>query len=806
MHEPMSQPEPSPNTSAPQDKPAIAPKAWWRRWVLTPILTVIGLSAAGAMSVLLLVGIGLCVAYPNLPEVHGLAVYQPKMPLRVYASNGTLIGEFGEEKRHFLPISEIPKVMRDAVLAIEDARFYQHGGVDYLGVLRAGLANFGESRSQGASTITMQVARNFYLPSEKTFTRKIYEILLAMKIESKLSKDQILELYMNQIFLGQRAYGFAAASDIYFGKPIKDLTVAEAAMLAGLPKAPSAYNPIRNPRRATIRQQYIIDRMYENRFITAEQRDEAKAQALRYRTKPPIPPYAEYVAEAARSLMHEQYGAEAYTRGLNVYTSMDLEEQAIAAKALRKGLLDFDRRQPWRGPEAYVELPTDPKQVDIMIAEALEEHPDSDTIRAAVVTDASPQRVRATLQSGEQVEIGADGLKSVGKALTEQASPKHQIRRGAVIRLEQGSDGKWAIRQLPEVEGAFVSMDPRTGLIRAMVGGFDFERNKFNHVTQAWRQPGSSFKPFIYSAALEKGFTPATVVNDAPLFYDAGSTGSRAWEPKNYDGKFEGPMSLRRALAKSKNMVSIRVLESVGTHYAQNWLTNFGFDADKHLPYLPMALGAGSVTPMQMADAYAVFANGGYRVNPTLVLKVTDGRGHTLAQYRPNVLDESMRGIDARNAFVMNSLLQEVTRSGTAARAQSTLKRPDLYGKTGTTNDSMDAWFAGYHPHLVAVVWIGYDQPRKLGDRETGGGLSLPVWIDYMAFALRHTPVVEYTPPEGLVNIGGEWFYEEYTRTNGVRDVGLNSPESGAPSGTPSAPSASEKSDILDMFGSKPGA
>lgn len=806
MHEPMSQPEPSPNTSAPQDKPAIAPKAWWRRWVLTPILTVIGLSAAVFMSVLLLVGIGLCVAYPNLPEVHGLAVYQPKMPLRVYASNGTLIGEFGEEKRHFLPISEIPKVMRDAVLAIEDARFYQHGGVDYLGVLRAGLANFGESRSQGASTITMQVARNFYLPSEKTFTRKIYEILLAMKIESKLSKDQILELYMNQIFLGQRAYGFAAASDIYFGKPIKDLTVAEAAMLAGLPKAPSAYNPIRNPRRATIRQQYIIDRMYENRFITAEQRDEAKAQALRYRTKPPIPPYAEYVAEAARSLMHEQYGAEAYTRGLNVYTSMDLEEQAIAAKALRKGLLDFDRRQPWRGPEAYVELPTDPKQVDIMIAEALEEHPDSDTIRAAVVTDASPQRVRATLQSGEQVEIGADGLKGVGKALTEQASPKHQIRRGAVIRLEQGSDGKWAIRQLPEVEGAFVSMDPRTGLIRAMVGGFDFERNKFNHVTQAWRQPGSSFKPFIYSAALEKGFTPATVVNDAPLFYDAGSTGSRAWEPKNYDGKFEGPMSLRRALAKSKNMVSIRVLESVGTHYAQNWLTNFGFDADKHLPYLPMALGAGSVTPMQMADAYAVFANGGYRVNPTLVLKVTDGRGHTLAQYRPNVLDESMRGIDARNAFVMNSLLQEVTRSGTAARAQSTLKRPDLYGKTGTTNDSMDAWFAGYHPHLVAVVWIGYDQPRKLGDRETGGGLSLPVWIDYMAFALRHTPVVEYTPPEGLVNIGGEWFYEEYTRTNGVRDVGLNSPESGAPSGTPSAPSASEKSDILDMFGSKPGA
>ena len=767
--------------------------------MLTPILTVFGLGLAGTLGSVLLVALGLCIAYPNLPEVNGLSVYQPKMPLRVYASDGTLIGEFGEEKRNFLPIAEIPKIMRDAVLAIEDSRFYQHGGVDYLGVLRAGLANFGDSRSQGASTITMQVARNFYLPTEKTFTRKIYEILLAMKIESKLSKDQILELYMNQIFLGQRAYGFAAACDIYFGKPIKDITVAEAAMLAGLPKAPSAYNPVRNPRRAAMRQQHIIDRMYENRFITAEQRDEAKAEELRFRTKAPIPPYAEYVAEAARGLMHQQYGADAYTRGLHVYTSMDMAEQALATKALRKGLLDFDRRQAWRGPEAFIELPTEPKQVDIMIAEALEEHPDSDTLRSAVVTQVEAKRVTAALQSGEQIDIGPEGLKGVGKALTDQASPKHQIRRGAVIRVEQDSAGKWTVRQLPEVEGAFVSMDPRTGLIRAMVGGFDFDRNKFNHVTQAWRQPGSSFKPFIYSAALEKGFTPATVVNDGPLFYNAGSTGSRAWEPKNYDGKFEGPMTLRRGLAKSKNMISIRVLESIGTNYAQNWLTNFGFDAAKHPAYLPMALGAGSVTPLQMADAYAVFANGGYRVNPTLVLKVTDGRGHVLAQYRPNVLDETMRGINARNAFVMSSLLQEVTRSGTAARAQSTLKRPDVYGKTGTTNDSMDAWFAGYNPQLVAVVWIGYDQPRKLGDRETGGGLALPVWIDYMATALRNIPVTEMTPPEGMVNIGGEWFYEEYTRSSGVRDLAPQS-EEGA-DGAPSTPSASEKSDILDLFG-----
>ncbi|HET6789606.1 MAG TPA: penicillin-binding transpeptidase domain-containing protein, partial [Aquabacterium sp.] len=351
-----------------------------------------------------------------------------------------------------------------------------------------------------------------------------------------------------------------------------------------------------------------------------------------------------------------------------------------------------------------------------------------------------------------------------------------------------------------EVEGALVALDPRTGEVRAMAGGFDFERNKFNHVTQAWRQPGSSFKPFIYSAALEKGFTPATTVNDAPLFFDAGTTGGQPWEPKNYDGKFEGPMPLRRALAKSKNMVSIRILKSVGPRYAQDWITRFGFEADKHPAYLTMALGAGSVTPLQMADAYAVFANGGYRVNPTLVTRVTDSRNAVLAQHRPAVLDESMRAIDARNAFLMSSLLQEVTRSGTAARAQASLGRPDLYGKTGTTNDSMDAWFAGYTARVVAVVWIGHDQPRKLGDKETGGGLALPVWIDFMRTALRGMPVEEPTPPEGVINIGGEWFYEEYTAGTGVRELTPDENDAAAPD----APNADEKRSILDLFGGKP--
>ncbi len=793
----MSDSDSTGSSSSSSGRPDTGSQPPLRHWLVRAVLRLAALGAAGVLGGMLLVGVGLAVAYPNLPDVKGLTDYRPKMPLRVYSADQVLIGEFGEEKRNFLPIQEIPKVMRDAVLAIEDARFYRHGGVDFLGVLRAGLANFGEAGSQGASTITMQVARNFYLPTEKTMTRKIYEILLALKIESLLSKDQILELYMNQIYLGQRAYGFAAASDTYFGKPLKDITVAEAAMLAGLPKAPSAYNPIRNPPRARLRQQYIIDRMFENGFITAEQRNTAKAEELHYRSKAPIPAHADYAAEAARLLMQGQYGAEAYSRGLNVYTSINMAEQEAAHKALRKGLLDFDRRQAWRGPEGYIDLPADPKQVDVRIAEALEEHPDSDDMRAVVVLGTEPKRIQAMLQSGEQIDIGAEGLRAVGNALTDKAGPKQQIRRGAILRVVKDAKGSWQVTQIPEVQGAFVSLDPRTGLIRAMVGGFDFKRNKFNHVTQAWRQPGSSFKPFIYSSALEKGFTPATVVNDAPLFFDAGTTGGQAWEPKNYDGKFEGPMTLRRGLAKSKNMISIRVLKSVGAKYAQDWITRFGFDADKHPAYLTMALGAGSVTPLQMADAYGVFANGGYRVNPTLVTKVTDSRGHVLAQYRPAVLDESMRVIDARNAFVMSSLLQEVTRSGTAARAQAILKRPDVYGKTGTTNDSMDAWFAGYSAHNVAVVWIGHDQPRKLGDKETGGGLALPVWIDFMGTALRGVPVEEPAVPEGLVNIGGEWFYEEYTPSTGVKEL---SPD-GEDLAPPEASSPEEKKGILDLFG-----
>jgi penicillin-binding protein 1A len=763
------------------------------RWPITAAAVLIGSCLSLAFAALILAAIALAVAYPNLPEISSLADYRPKLPMRVYSADEVLLGEYGEERRQFAPIAEIPKVMRDAVLAIEDARFYQHGGVDYIGIIRAGLANVGESRSQGASTITMQVARNFYLPTEKTLSRKVYEILLSLKIERQLTKDQILEVYMNQIFLGQRAYGFAAASEIYFGKPLKNISVAEAAMLAGLPKAPSTFNPIANPKRARQRQQYIIDRMFENGFITEEQADAARAETLVYRSNISVPLHAEYVAETARQLIYSQYGDSAYTRGLNVYTSVRSVEQETAYRALRRGITDYEKRQIYRGPEAYVDLPADPKALDARIAEALEEHPDNDEIKAAVVLEASPKQVVAVLHSGDMLTITGEGLRPATSGLAPKGNPKVQIRRGAVVRAIKGAKDQWSLTQVPEVEGAFISLDPTTGAIRSMVGGFDNAKSKFNHATQAWRQPGSSFKPFIYSAALEKGFTPATVINDAPLFFDAAATGSQPWEPKNYDGTFDGPMSMRRALAKSKNMVSIRILEAIGTGYAQSWITRFGFDADKHLPYLPMALGTGSVTPLQMASAYAVFANGGYRINPILVTRITDNKGRIVTQTEPAPLDESARAIDARNAFMISSLLQEVTRSGTAARAQALLKRTDVYGKTGTTNDSQDAWFAGYTKGLVGVVWIGYDQPRKLGDRETGGGLSLPVWIDYMSVALKGVKPSEYTPPEGVLNVGGEWYYEEYGPGHGVAAVGLD--VASAP-----APTEDERKGILDLF------
>ena len=767
-------------------------------WLLRSVLWAGGAVVAGALSLTMVIAIALAVAFPNLPDISELSDYRPKLPLRIFSAEGDLMAEFGEERRNLTPIAEIPKVMTNAVLAIEDARFYQHGGVDYLGVMRAGIANLGKAKSQGASTITMQVARNVYLSSEKTFTRKIYEILLTFKLEHLLSKDQILEIYMNQIFLGNRAYGFAAASEAYFGKHLKDITIAEAAMLAGLPKAPSAYNPISNPQRARIRQRYIIDRMLENGFITDKEAEAAKAQELKVKSGTGnTQVHGDYVAEMVRQLMYSQYGDETYTRGLDVQTTVRTSDQNVAYKALRRGIMDFERRQIYRGPEKFVVLPSIATEIEEAVDEILDDHPDNGDVMSAVVLEAEPKKIKAMRPGGVLVEITGEGLKPAQSGLSDKAPPNIKLRRGAVIRVSKTVKDTWEITQLPEVEGAFVALDPRDGSIKALVGGFDFAKNKFNHVTQAWRQPGSSFKPFIYSAALEKGFTPATVINDAPLFFDAGVTGGQPWEPKNYDGTFEGPMTLRRGLAKSKNMISIQILRSIGTQYAQEWITRFGFDAEKHPAYLTMALGAGSVTPMQMVVGYSTFANSGYRVNPWIVAKVSEQRGKVLVETKPPVLANSERVIDARNAFMMTSLLQEVTRSGTAARAQATLKRPDVYGKTGTTNDSMDAWFAGYNPTLTAVTWIGYDTPRKLGDRETGGGLSLPVWITFMESALKGVPVNEPPAPEGVVHVGGEWFYEEYAKSAGVSGVGVEEKPEAL---TVPLPPAEEKKKILDLF------
>ena len=793
-------PSASPKPAGPKKAPA---RTIWG-WMGFIVLSLAGLAAAGVASILFLVAIVMALAYPNLPDISDLEDYHPKLPLRVFSSEGDLIGEFGEEHRTLTPINEIPLVMKNAILAIEDARFFQHGGIDYVGMVRAAAANVGRSKSQGASTITMQVARNVYLSSEKTFTRKIYEVLLTFKLEHNLSKDQILEIYMNQIFLGNRAYGFAAACETYFGKPLKNISIAEAAMLAGLPKAPSAYNPIKNPRRARIRQQYIIERMLENGFISAEEAKAAKEEVLRVQTAASRPQvHAEYLAEMVRQLMYEQYGDETYTRGLDVITTVNSAQQEAAYKALRRGIMDFERRQVYRGPEKFITLPSDAQELEDAIDEALDEHPDNGDVLAAVVLQADGKRVLAQRQAGEVVEISGDGLKPAQSGLSDKAAPNIRIRPGAIIRVSKSLKGSWEITQLPEVEGAFFAMDPRDGAIKALVGGFDYGKNKFNHVTQAWRQPGSSFKPFIYSAALEKGFTPSTVINDMPLFFDAGTTGGQPWEPKNYDGTFEGPMPLRKALAKSKNMISIQILQSVGTQYAQEWISRFGFDAEKHPPYLTMALGAGSVTPMQLATGYSVFANGGYRVSPGLISRVSEQRGKILLETAKPVLGEANIAIEPRNAFLMTSLLQEVTRSGTAAKAQATLKRPDIYGKTGTTNDSMDAWFAGYHQTLTAVTWIGYDTPRKLGDKETGGGLSLPVWISFMETALKNVPIMEAEPPEGIVRVNGEWYYEEFSKGTGIGAVGTgDKAQSAAPAAGASRPmtQSEEQRSILDLF------
>lgn len=723
------------------------------KWIQSLVLVAITLG----LVLTALIALAAALIYPTLPSLESLTDYRPKVPLRVYSADGHLIGEFGEERRALVKIENVPDKLKQAILAAEDERFYSHGGVDTLGVLRAAMANLSAGGfKEGASTITMQVARNFFLSREKTATRKLSEALLAIKIEHSLTKDQILELYINQIYLGQRSYGFAAAAQVYYDKSLDKLTIAEAAMLAGLPKAPSRYNPFANPKRAQARQHYVLNRMKELNYISAVEHEAALEEPQRFRKKQQSGSgdlNADYVAEIARQVMYEHYKDDTYNTGFKVYTTIHKANQEAANKAVLEGILHYDWRHGYRGPEKIIK-PENGKELDITVMdEALDDIPTFNGLIPAVVMELDAKRVKVRSKTGQEIEITGEGLALVQKTLNEKKAEKRKLKVGAVVRILRMED-YWKLVQLPEVEAALIALDPETGAVKALVGGFEFSSNKFNHVTQAWRQPGSSFKPFIYSAALEKGFTPASIIEDDPFTVSAIETGSgEAWEPRNFDGKYEGPIRLRTALTKSKNMVSIRILQSIGINYAQDYITRFGFSAKDHPPYLPMALGSGSVTAWQLAGAYSVFANGGYRVRPYIITKIVDGEGKVVMQAKPDQVGKSApRVIDARNAFLMNSLLQDVARVGTAARARQ-LGRSDLAGKTGTTNNHVDAWFAGYNPKQVAVAWMGYDQPRSLGRNETGGRAALPIWIDYMAVALKDVPDKPYQKPEGVVSI-----------------------------------------------------
>ena len=603
---------------------------------------------------------------------------------------------------------------------------------------------------QGGSTLTQQLAKNLFLTQERTASRKIQEAILAIWLERNFTKDQILELYVNQIYLGQRAYGFAAAAQIYFGKPLDQISLAEMAMLAGLPKAPSSFNPVVNPKRAKLRQQYVLRRMRELGFITDDQWQSADKQVLA--VKKYVNEYsvkADHFSEMVRQIMFDRFKDEAYTSGFRVYTTLSVNHQEAAHAAVRKGVIEYDRRRGYRGAESYAELGPSPSEEDF--EDALQDESESDDIFPALVLDVSARAVKVYRKGGETFEITGEGLKFAQKMIGDKAPANQRLRRGAVIRVQKDEKGQWGISQLPQAEAALVSLDPADGAVRALIGGFDFNRNKYNHVTQALRQPGSSFKPFIYSAALEKGFTAATIINDAPLTFDASQTGSEPWEPKNFDGKFEGPMRLRTALTKSKNLVSVRILQSITPQYAQDYITRFGFEAKYHPPYLTMALGAGNATPMQMVGGYAVFANGGFRVAPYFISRIEDAKGNVVAQARPDRAGEGAeRAIDARNAFIMTSILQDVVRAGTATRAMQ-LGRNDLAGKTGTTNEFVDAWFCGFGSGLVAVAWIGFDNPHTLGHNETGAQAALPMWISYMGKAMKGVEEVVRAVPEGVV-------------------------------------------------------
>lgn len=724
----------------------MSPKKWWHFLILFVVVGTLVLTALTALAV--------SIIYPSLPSLEALTNYRPKLSLKIYSAEGVIIGEFGEERRAFVKIENVPAHMKNAVLAIEDRRFYQHNGIDTKGIVRAIRNNVMGISHEGASTITMQVAKNFFSQpgGKRDIITKIKEAFLAIKIEKTISKDQILELYLNQIYLGQRSYGFAAAAQVYFGKQLQDLTLAEAALLAGLPKAPSGYNPYVHEKRAITRQHEVLKDMLRDGFIKQAEFDEAMQTKLKFKSTKTVKNLsADYVAEIVRISMFNRFGEDIYQSGYKVYTTIKKTNQEAANAAVVQGIVDYEIRHGFRGPEKTIAI-VDNADLKELAASTLDELETYNGFVPALVTQVTKKSVSVITKSGDALEITGSGLKLIEKHILSKVETKQAVKPGAVIRVIK-LNGEWKVTQLPQVEASLIALNPETGAVNALIGGFDFHRSKFNHVTQAWRQPGSSFKPFVYSAAIEKGFTPASMVDDAPFSLSAEEVGSKkGWDPHNFDGKYAGPMRLRTALTKSKNMVSIRVLDAIGPRYAQSYITKFGFSPKHHPAYLAMALGAGSTTSWHLAAGYAVFANSGYQVKPYLITKIVDSEGKVIESVNPAKHISDYRVIDQRNAFLMTSMMQDVINVGTATRA-NVLGRSDIAGKTGTTNNQMDVWFAGFNPKEVAVAWMGYDSPKSLGRDETGGKAALPIWIKYMEVALKGMPIYQYKIPQGVVKL-----------------------------------------------------
>ena len=737
---------------------------------------------------------------PKLPDIETLKDVRMQVPLRVYTSDGELISEYGEKRRNPVKIGDVPEHLIHAFLAAEDDRFYSHPGVDWQGILRAAinLVKTGK-KTQGGSTITMQVARNFFLSREKSYLRKINEIFLALKIERELTKGEILELYLNKIYLGQRAYGVGAAAQVYYGTDINSLTLPQMAMIAGLPKAPSTTNPITDPEKAITRRNYVLGRMLAKQYITQQEYDTAvKVPVSASLHSPDIEIEAPYIAEMVRNELVNRYGEDVYNDGYKVYTTIKNKYQIAANKALRNGLLEYDQRHGYRGPEHHFQLNEGDDEESWK--RLLETFPVIGDLQPALIVEVNDESAVAYVNGAGKIEITREGYEWARKYLTEiyrgptpkQAGDVFEV--GDVIRMLDTGDGTWKFAQIPEVEGGLVSMDPNNGKVLALVGGFDFQRSKFNRVTQAKRQPGSSFKPFVYSAALNSGFTAASIINDAPIVIDDPGI-EEIWRPENYNKKSGGPTRLREAITHSLNLVSIRLLNQVGVEKALKHIAKFGFNTDELPHNLSLALGSGSITPWQSATAYCVLANGGYKVNPYFIDHIDDYNERTVYKADPAIVcrdcedhpEETVvkanaggtaagtvsnnnlhsiessapkpanhyakRVVNRENVWIIDSMTRDVVRRGTGVKAWRAFKRSDLSGKTGTTNDQRDAWFAGYNPLIVTVDWVGFDDYRQLGSGETGSRAALPAWIDFMRVVLKDIPETILERPPGLISI-----------------------------------------------------